>query len=56
MKREIKKCRQMSASSLRRRQLAVTELLRHARVVSDPQKMAALNAAVARRKTEISKS
>jgi hypothetical protein len=49
-KREM--CRQMLTSSLRRRQSAVTQLLRHATVVSDPQKMAALNAAVARRKIE----
>jgi hypothetical protein len=37
-------CRQMSIFSSRRRQLAIAELLRHARVVSDPQKLAALNA------------
>jgi hypothetical protein len=37
-------CRQMSSFSSRRRQLAIAELLRHARVVSDPQKLAALNA------------
>jgi hypothetical protein len=37
-------CRQMSRFSSRRRQLAIAELLRHARVISDPQKLAALNA------------
>ena len=41
-------CREMT-SSLRRRQLAVTELLRHARVVTDPKMLAYLDAEVARR-------
>ena len=41
-------CREMT-SSLRRRQLAVTELLRHARVVTDPKTLAYLDAEVARR-------
>jgi hypothetical protein len=45
-------CRQMLTSSLRRRQSAVAQLLRDATVISDPQKIAALNAAVARRKIE----
>jgi hypothetical protein len=33
---------------MRRRQLAVTELLRHARIVTDPEKLAWLDAEVAR--------
>ena len=33
---------------MRRRQLAVTELLRHARIVTDPEKLACLHAEVAR--------
>jgi len=41
-------CREMT-SSLRRRQLAVTELLRHARIVTDPKTLAFLDAEVARR-------
>ena len=41
-------CREMT-SSLGRRQLAVTELLRHARIVTDPKTLAFLNAEVARR-------
>jgi hypothetical protein len=44
-------CREMT-SSLRRRQLAVTELLRHARIVTDPKMLAYLDAEVARRKGE----
>ena len=44
-------CREMT-SSLRRRQLAVTELLRHARIVTDPKTLAYLDAEVARRKEE----
>lgn len=35
---------------MRRRQLAVAELLRHARIVTDPEKLAGLDAEVARRK------
>jgi len=42
-------CRQIAAPNWRKRQLAMTELLRHARVVTDPKKMACLNAEVARR-------
>jgi hypothetical protein len=42
-------CREMT-SSLRRRQLAVTELLRHARIVTDPKTLAYLDAEVARRR------
>lgn len=42
------RCRQTTTSALRRRHRAVTDLLRHAKVVSDPQKMADLKAAVAR--------
>ena len=44
-------CREIT-SSLRRRQLAVTELLRHARIVTDPKTLAHLNAEVARCKGE----
>ena len=44
-------CREMT-SSLRRRQLTVTELLRHARIVTDPKTLARLNAEVARCKRE----
>jgi hypothetical protein len=44
-------CREMT-SSLRRRQLAVTELLRHARIVTDPKTLAYLDAEVARCKGE----
>lgn len=40
-------CRELT-SSLRRRQLAVTELLRHARIVTDPKTLAYLDAEVAR--------
>jgi hypothetical protein len=43
------RCREMT-SSRRRRQLSVTELLRHARIVTDPEKLACLDAEVARRK------
>ena len=42
-------CREMT-SSVRRRQLAVTELLRHARIVTDPKTLAYLDAEVAKRK------
>jgi hypothetical protein len=42
-------CRKIATISWRRRQLAVTELLRNARVVSDPIKIASLRAKVARR-------
>jgi hypothetical protein len=43
-------CRKTSPSTWRRRQFAMTELLRRARVVSDPKKLACLNAKVATRK------
>jgi hypothetical protein len=43
------RCRKMR-SLMRRRQLAVAELLRHARIVTDPEKLAGLDAEVARRK------
>jgi hypothetical protein len=43
-------CRETVTPRWRRRQLAVTELLRHARIVTDPKKLAYLNAEVARRK------
>ena len=51
MNRNVRRemCRQMLTSSLRRRQLAVMRLLRHATIVSDPKKMAALNAAAGRK-------
>ena len=42
-------CRRIATTTWRRRQLAVTELLRNARVVSDPVKIASLKAKVARR-------
>lgn len=47
-----KMCRQTLTSSSRRREFAVAELLRHATIISDPKKMAALKAAVARLKVE----
>jgi hypothetical protein len=43
-------CRKTTAPTWRRRQLAMTELLRHARVVTDPTKLKFLNAELARRK------
>jgi hypothetical protein len=43
-------CRSMTASTWRTRQLAVTELLRHATVVTDPTRLAYLNAEVAKNK------
>jgi hypothetical protein len=43
-------CRSMTASTWRTRQLAVTELLRHATVVTDPRRLAYLNAEVAKNK------
>jgi hypothetical protein len=45
-------CRKVSAPAWRRRQLAVTEVLRHARVMRDPSKLAYLNAKVANRKAK----
>jgi len=50
MKRIIsaQRCRQTLTSRWRRRQRAVIELLRHATIVSDPEKMTRLNAAAAR--------
>jgi len=42
-------CRKIGSASWRRRQLAVTELLRNARVVTDPGKLASLKAELARR-------
>jgi hypothetical protein len=35
-------CRRIAAATWRRRQLAVTELLRNARIVTDPIKLASL--------------
>ena len=43
------RCRKIR-SVMRRRQVVVAELLRHARIVTDPEKLAGLNAEVARRK------
>jgi hypothetical protein len=37
-------CQQRLTSSWRRRQLTSEELLRHARIVTDPEKLAYLNA------------
>jgi len=45
-------CRKTTAPIWRRRQWAMTELLRRARVVTDPKKLACLNAKVATRKAE----
>jgi hypothetical protein len=45
-------CRKVSAPAWRRRQLAMTEVLRHARVVRDPNKLAYLNTEVAKRKAK----
>jgi hypothetical protein len=42
-------CRKMR-SLMRRRQVIVAELLRHARIVTDPETLAGLDAEVARRK------
>ena len=43
-------CRKTTAPTWRRRQFAMTELLRRARVVTDPKQLARLNAKVATRK------
>lgn len=43
-------CRTTTTSIWRRRLLVMTELLRRARVVTDPKQLALLNAKVARRK------
>jgi hypothetical protein len=43
-------CRKTTAPTWRRRQFAMTELLRRARVVTDPKKLACLQAKVATRK------
>ncbi len=43
-------CRKIGTTSWRRRQLAMTELLRNARVVTDTNMLARLKAKVARRK------
>jgi hypothetical protein len=48
-------CRQMSIFSSRRRHSAIAELLRHARVISDPQKLAALNARLQCEKNAVGK-
>jgi hypothetical protein len=46
-------CRETVTQTWRRRQLAMTELLRHAKIVTDPNKLEYLNARVAERKTRI---
>ena len=46
------RCRGTLNSSIRRRQFAIVELLRHARVVTDPLMLAYLTAKVARCKGE----
>lgn len=43
-------CRRIATTTWWRRQLAVIELLRNARVVTDPNKLACLKAKVASRK------
>jgi hypothetical protein len=43
-------CRETVMPGWRRRQLAIAELLRHARIVTDPVKLARLSAEIARRK------
>ena len=43
-------CRRFLAPSRRRRQLTWRELFPHARIVTDPKKLALLNAEVAERK------
>ncbi|MFY9842404.1 MAG: hypothetical protein WA718_12375 [Terriglobales bacterium] len=45
-------CHELFVSSTRRRQLAVTELLRRARIVTDPKKLADLNAQAEKLKCE----
>jgi hypothetical protein len=42
-------CRKIGTTTWRRRQLAMTELVRNARVVTDPNKLACLKAEAARR-------
>ena len=42
------KCRDTTTATSNRRQLAMTELLRGARVVTDPEKLAYLNAQAAK--------
>jgi hypothetical protein len=44
-------CRQQLTPSWRRRQLTCEELLRHVRIVTDPEKLAYLNAEAKRRRT-----
>lgn len=41
-------CRQTASPARKRRQQAIVELLRHASVVSDPKRLAFLNAKVAK--------
>jgi hypothetical protein len=44
-------CHNMATQTWGRRQLAVTALLHHAKVVTDPSRLEYLNAQVAKRKT-----
>jgi hypothetical protein len=43
-------CRETMTQTWRRRQLAMADLLRHAKIVTDPGKLEYLNAQVAKRK------
>jgi hypothetical protein len=43
-------CRKRLTTSSRRQQLTCEEMLRHARIVTDPQKMAYLNAEAKKRR------
>lgn len=47
-----RKCHEILAQTWRRRQLAVTELLHHAKVVTDPNTLEHLNARVTRRRAD----
>lgn len=46
-------CREMLPQAWRRRQLAISDLLRHAKIVTDPITLERLNAHVAKRKAAI---
>jgi len=46
-------CREAAIPTWRERQLAMTELLRRARIVTDPEKLAHLNAKAAQRKARV---
>jgi hypothetical protein len=43
-------CREIATGTRRRREFAVTELLRHARIVTDPNHLAYLKGEAAKRK------